>query len=149
MNTYAYAEGNPLKYIDPYGLYTTISFDPSAASGFGHVGIGVNIGDTVGQRPQDNASDIKALFGHNVPGEISPDPHTGNSYTVTLPTTPTQDANIQQCIDDRQQRQEYYDLYNNNCAQFVQQCLGAGGINVPNTVFPAHLFQSVGGQILD
>jgi len=137
-----------LFWIDPYGLDITVSFNPNAARGFGHIGLGVNTPNTVGQRPQSGASDLQTVLGIDVPGEISPDPTAPSS--VTIPTTPQQDRDAQQCIDTRTQQQQDYNLYNNNCAQFVGQCLGAAGINTPNTILPRtlfeHLQQNFGGN---
>jgi len=144
INTYSYALNNPLFWIDRYGLDITVSFNPNAAAGFGHVGMGVNTPNTVGQRPQPGASSIQMGLGLNVPGEISPDPAAPSN--ITIPTTPQQDWDAQQCIDTRTQQQQDYNLYNNNCAQFVQQCLGAAGINTPNTTFPRTLFEHLGGN---
>ncbi|MCW9058759.1 MAG: DUF6531 domain-containing protein [Gammaproteobacteria bacterium] len=139
INTYTYALNNPLFWIDPYGLDLTVSLNPNAAAGFGHIGLGVNTPNTVGQRPQPGASSIQMGLGLNVPGQISPDPAAPSN--ITIPTTPEQDRNVQQCIDARTQQQQDYNLYNNNCTQFVQQCLGAAGINTPNTIFPSTLFE--------
>lgn len=140
-NFYAYALNNPLFWIDPFGLDVTVSFNPNAAAGFGHVGIGVNTPNTVGQRPQPGASSIQTGLGLNVPGEISADPAAPSN--ITIPTTPEQDRNVQQCIDTRTQQQQDYSLYNNNCTQFARQCLGAAGINTPNTIFPRTLFNNL------
>ena len=141
INTYTYALNNPLFWIDPYELDITVSFNPNAARGFGHVGIGVNTPNTVGQRPQLGASSVQMGLGLNVPGGISSDPAAPSS--ITIPSTPEQDRNAQQCIDTRTQQQQDYNLYNNNCAQFVQQCLGAAGINTPNTILPETLFNNL------
>ncbi len=141
VNIYTYALNNPLYWIDPYALDITVSFNPNAAAGFGHVGLGVNTLDTVGQRPQPSASSIRMALGLNVPGEISPDPTA--PLSVTIPTTSEQDRNAQKCIETRTQQQQDYNLYNNNCTLFVRQCLGAAGINTPNTILPRTLFNDL------
>ncbi len=141
LNAYTYVLNNPLRYIDPLGLDVTISFNPNSAAGAGHVGIGVNTTNTVGQRPQAGANPLSIISGRDVPGEISPDQATPQH--VTIPTTSDQDQRAQQCIDQRTQQQQNYNLYNNNCAQFVQQCLNAAGINTSGTMFPRTLFHQL------
>lgn len=148
INPYAAVANNPLRWVDPFGLDITISFNPNAAAGFGHVGIGVNTPNTVGQRPQPGASNIQTGLGLNVPGVISVDPAAPSN--ITIQTTPEQDRKAQQCIDTRAKQKQDYNLYNNNCTQFARQCLGAAGINTPNTIFPRALFknlqQNLGGN---
>jgi len=140
-NIYGYVLNNPLRWVDLTGLDITISINSDAAKGFGHVGIGVNTPDTVGQRPQENASSAATFFGLDVPGEISRD--NTQTSSINLPTNPDQDRKAQQCIDTRTIQQQDYNLYSNNCAQFVRQCLNAAGINTPNTIFPEILFKTL------
>lgn len=144
INTYQYALSNPLNFIDPTGLDITISFNGSAAAGAGHVGIGVNSPNTVGQRPQAGQNSVAIVVGQNVPGQISLDPVP--DARVVIPTTPRQDRQAQQCIDTRTREQQNYNLYQNNCAQFVGQCLSAAGVQVPNTRYPRILFDDIQGQ---
>jgi hypothetical protein len=93
---------------------------------------------TFGQRPGPNASTLGIILGRNVSGEISRDPLA--PYSITIPTTPNQDIEAQQCIDTRIQEQQNYNLFSNNCAQFVHQCLNAAGIDAPNTMLSRKLF---------
>lgn len=141
INTYGYTLQNPLSFIDTTGLDVTISFNGSAAAGAGHVGIGVNSPNTVGQRPQAGQNPVAIAVGQNVPGEISPDP--APDARIVIPTTPRQDQQAQQCIDTRKREQQNYNLYQNNCAQFVGQCLNAAGVPVPDTLYPRTLFNDI------
>ncbi|MDO8465720.1 MAG: RHS repeat-associated core domain-containing protein [Gallionella sp.] len=141
INGYIYVENNPLSFIDPTGLDITISFNESAAAGAGHVGIGVNSPNTVGQRPQAGQNPVAIAVGKNVPGQISPDP--APDARIVIPTTPRQDQQAQQCIDARTREQQNYNLYQNNCAQFVGQCLNAAGVPMPNTRYPRTLFNDI------
>ena len=144
MNRFGYVGANPLSFIDPRGLDVTVSLNGSAAAGAGHVGLGVNSPNTVGQRPQPGQSAVAMAVGQNVPGQISPDP--APDARVVIPTTPRQDHQVQQCINRRTQEQQNYNLYQNNCAQFVEQCLGAAGVPVPDTRFPRTLFNDLQRQ---
>lgn len=149
INGYVYALSNPLSFIDPTGLDITVSFDGGAAILAGHVGMGVNSPNTVGQRPQPGQNPLAVIAGQNVPGQISPDPTPDTR--VVIPTTPQQDQQAQQCIDTRTREQQNYNLYQNNCAQFVGQCLRAAGVPVPDTRYPRTLFNNLqrrfgGGQ---
>ncbi len=134
-------EQNPLGFVDVTGLDLTISFNGSAAVGAGHVGIGVNSQNTVGQRPQVGQNLIAIAAGQNVLGQISPDPTP--DVRVVIPTTLQQDQQDQQCINMRMREQQSYNLYKNNCAQFVGQCLNAAGVPVPNTPYPRTLFNNL------
>ena len=140
-NVYAYVGGNPISYVDPLGLDLTVSFNGSAAAGAGHVGFSVNSPNTVGQRPQPGQNPLAIAAGRNMPGEISPDP--APDARVVIPTTSQQDRQAQQCIDQRTREQQDYNLYRNNCAQFVGQCLRAAGVPVPETRYPRTLFNDL------
>ena len=141
MNLYAYANANPVNFVDPEGLDATISFNPNAALGFGHVGVGVNTPDTVGMRPRQNASAIQMGLGLDVPGKISKDPFT--PHNITIPMTPLQDEQLQQCIDTRARQQQDYNLYSNNCTIFVRECLAAAVVSTPPTILPRTLFDDL------
>ena len=141
INTYSYVGGNPVGFVDPDGLDVTVSFNGSAAAGAGHVGLGVNSPNTVGQRPQGGQSAVAIAIGRNVPGQISLDP--APDARVVIPTTPRQDRQVQQCIDQRTQEQQNYNLYQNNCTQFVQQCLRTAGVPVLDTRYPRTLFNDI------
>ena len=50
-NLYEYAYDSPLNFRDPLGLDVTVTLWPGDANGAGHVGVGVNTGDTQGWYP--------------------------------------------------------------------------------------------------
>jgi RHS repeat-associated protein len=141
LNTYSYVRGSPVIFADPNGLDVTISFNGSAASGAGHVGISVNSPNTVGQRPQVGQSSIALALGINVPGQISLDPVP--DARINIPLEARQDHLVQQCIDQRTREQQDYNLYENNCAQFVQQCLKVAGVPAVDTKYPRILFNDL------
>ncbi len=96
------------------------------------------------QRPQAGQNLVVIAVGQNVPGQISPDP--APDARVVIPTTPRQDQQAQQCIDTRTREQQNYNLYQNNCAQFVGQCLSAAGLQAPNMRYPRILCDDIQGR---
>jgi hypothetical protein len=64
---------------------------------------------------------------------------------VTIKTTPAQDAKAQRAIDKAIKNPPNYNLYRQNCAQFVESVLNAAGIkNVPGTIYPNTLGNGLG-----
>src|SRR5690606_14196381 len=105
-----------------------------------------NSPNTVGLYPGPNASGISILTGHEVPGVILPDTRTP-IQTITIPTTSTQDQAMQNFINQATQTPGNYDLYNRNCATFVQDVLNASGTHCPRTIRPRILMNDLlGGQ---
>jgi hypothetical protein len=138
---YVYGNSNPVLNYDPFGLDINISLNRRASGGLGHVGIGVNSKITMGQRPQQGEARLKMLIGEDVKGKISIDPVA--PYNLIIPTTPEQDKAAQQCINLRIAQQRDYNLYKENCAQFVQQCLNEADIKTSGTIFPEFLFREL------
>jgi RHS repeat-associated protein len=145
VNLYGYVLNDPVNWIDPYGLDTTISLYPGAG-GYGHIGIGVNTPDTVGLYPDQNASRIKIVTARDVPGVVHSD--TGKPIqTITITTTPAQDYAMQSLINQKILNPDNYNLYERNCAIFVQDVLTAGGTKCPSTIRPRKLMDNLlGGQ---
>jgi hypothetical protein len=114
------------------------------AGGFGHVGIGVNSSQTSGLYPADDADPVATATGQDVPGVVHPDTRVPEA-NVTIPTTPEQDAAVQAAIDARTADPGNYNLLNNNCSDFVQDALGAGGIGTSGTTFPRALMNELQG----
>ena len=103
---------------------------PNEANGFGHVGIGVNTDQTQGFYPQH----FRALTpsGVDVPGSVKNDDMSQPHNTLRIPTTPRQDAAVEDYIGTRQMTPGQYELYNRQCTEFVAGALRAAGIAVPS-----------------
>ncbi len=90
------------------------------------VGISVNSDNTVGFYPEHAGRP----FGRGVvlPDRVRNRPHEYRG-SVTIKTTPEQDAKIQAYINERTTNPGYYNLAGRNCGGFVQGALRAGGIS--------------------
>jgi RHS repeat-associated protein len=145
LNKYSYVYNNPLLFVDPFGHDVRVSLYPGAR-GFGHVGIGVGQGAantrTRGLYPHPDANQRDVARGATVRGQVRTD--AGRvEQTIVLRTTPEQDRQIREFLDNAQRNSPNYDLNDNNCADFVRQALAAGGIEVRDVVRPQALMDNV------
>jgi hypothetical protein len=107
-------------------LYTTIT-KWNCCFGFDHLGIAVNSDATVGFYPEHSRrlSDRGIVLEDSV--RNTPDEFKDS---VTIKTTPEQDAGIQAYIDQRTSNPGNYNaLSGRHCGGFVQGALRAGGIS--------------------
>ncbi len=107
---------------------------PDAAEHFGHVGIGVNTDQTQGFYPIKRSPSVAMPDG--VPGVVRQDDLGESHDTLRIPTSPEQDAAVQDYIDKRKSDPGNYQLLNRQCTDFVRGALGAGGQSVPSDSTP-------------
>jgi len=137
INVYAYAYDNPVNFLDPSGLDVTINtYHGDFPNGFGHIGIGVNSSSTWGFWETCCRSSL--ILDRDVPGKVVPDATEGDNLsnvdeTITISTTPDQDALIQAYIDRRHKDPGKFNLYGRQCTSFVREALNAGGIPISDS----------------
>ena len=116
--------------------FVSVSYWPKGAGGFGHIGIGVDSDDTQGYSTKDPKTSIwKRIFG--APAGTPEDDikaHTKNDEVVPhsylhIAITADQAAAMQGAIAQRYANGGHYNLLFNNCAQFVETVLHAGGVS--------------------
>jgi hypothetical protein len=118
----------------------SVSYWPKGAGGFGHIGIQVDSDNTVGYSTADpKVPWYKRIFGAPAGGtENDITAHTNSAGEVAphgyihIPISADQAAAMRGAIDARDPvlgNGGHYNLIFNNCAQFVEGVLHAGGVS--------------------
>jgi len=117
--------------------FASVSYWPKGAGGFGHIGIQVNSDDTQGYSTAlSTVPKWKRLFGAPA-GKPEDDigAHTNKSgevathHYIHIPISAAQAQVMQAAIASRVANGGHYNLIFNNCAQFVESVLHAGGVS--------------------
>jgi RHS repeat-associated protein len=139
-NLYDYALASPMNWRDPSGLDVTVYLYPGASLNlFGHIGLAVNNAPSMGFYPVTDMP-RNLMYG---PGVVKADTQTPVTW-ITIPTTPEQDAAIQQYINNHSGfNNGNYSLTSKNCARFVENALAAGGLPSSDTIYPKDLFRDL------
>jgi hypothetical protein len=111
----------------------------------GHAGLAVGNDAPVGYYPAEELSKGFFLAGNSSTGIVRGESRTPVD-SVTLHTTPQQDAAVRALIRGYQRDPRPYNFYANNCAQVTSDILRAAGINVPRTANPALLIWLLRGM---
>ena len=129
VNTYAYANGNPTRYIDPNGLdIVVIENGPTSGNPIGHTAIGVT---GHGVASSGNGTPL----GSSVSDYIHDQSGRRDTTVYIIPTTPEQDAKAWAEL------QKHYKKYGlpktaGNCSDLSNDALSKAGIDdtlTPNT----------------
>jgi hypothetical protein len=123
----------------------TVTVDPHAVAGEGHVDVRVNDGSNYGFFP-NGGTKIDQGRGQDVPGHVkktnTSDYHPG-VLSHTIKTTPEQDAKVRAFIEARIKDPGWYNLYKRNCLKFVQEAFRAAGIDTrDDEIGPLHWFRT-------
>jgi RHS repeat-associated protein len=120
--------------------YVSVSYWPKGAGGFGHIGVGVDTDNTVGYSTVDpKVPWWKRIFGAPAGGtenDIAAHTNSGGEVAphgyIHIPVTADQAAAMKGAIaarDPNTGNGGHYNLIFNNCAQFVESVLHAGGVS--------------------
>ena len=146
-NTFAYANSRPVSSVDPTGLDVVINYFGGVP---GHIGIGVNSNQSVGMYPVRKDNYVGRVMLNpcpDAPGVVGSDDLLEGKPTdsITIKTKPWQDTLIQNAINQQRNRQQTYNVCNQQCTGFVTDMLRTGGVPVPNSpsIYPKTLFDQL------
>lgn len=125
----------------------TVNEVPSPLEPFGHATISIDEDTAVGLIPNSDAAaflglveDLDTGSPHFVPGHIQTDYRIPEDH-ATIHVTPQQAKEMRAFIKQAEADPQVYDVLYQNCAEWVEEVLGAAAINTPADVTPGGLVE--------
>jgi RHS repeat-associated protein len=145
-NLYAYADDDPIYWVDPFGLDVTVAWLAGLGGNpAGHIAVRINNGNYIGLENVEG-TDGRAAMDLTEPGVVKQPDMGGNRAiwdTVTIHTTPAQDQAMQNYIDQQRANPGNYKLTGRNCSRWADDVLNAGGQHVPVSIKPKNFMHDI------
>jgi RHS repeat-associated protein len=149
LNAYGFANGNPVSYSDPYGLWadtvkvTHWEATGSGGSSLGHISISFD-GRTYSFGRADGEKWVRNVRGH-LAVESTQHYFDRNGFrsatSYILDVTPSQEIELEKRVANFDDQNSTYDILTRNCADLVQSSLESMGFDLPGwgSVTPSDL----------
>jgi RHS repeat-associated protein len=137
LNLYAYIGGNPVNWVDIFGLDTQVVIWNGVGYGesaFGHVSTNIN-GTNYSFGPGGWDTKYPMASDYSARQQTF---RSGTGYNLAL--TPNQENGLGTCLKSKDGN---YNPIINNCGAAIQACLAELGVNIGNNVFPSSIGQSL------
>jgi hypothetical protein len=122
--------------VDYLAEVTVYLYPGTSTNPFGHVGVGVNGGQSQGYYANDSASRAGLALGADTTGTFRPDAANNASPigSIVYSVTADQAAAVQNALDSPSSGR--YNFYNDNCATKAGDVLNQYGVPARRTPFP-------------